>query len=89
MDLMTLENRATLSMQHYAAVTTAIYNILSSRLSATMELMFIPLHHNRDGQLDELRKPRRVRLPCPDSPSPAYGSNTCHSLTERNQHRLL
>jgi hypothetical protein len=58
-----LENRATLSMQHYAAVTTAICNILSSRLSATMELMFIPLHHNVEGQLDELRKPRRVRLP--------------------------
>lgn len=48
---MTLENRATLSMQHYAAVTTAICNILGSRSSATMALMFIPLHHNGDGQL--------------------------------------
>ena len=52
---MTLENRATLSMQHYAAVTTAICNILGSRSSATMALMFIPLHRNGDGQLDELR----------------------------------
>lgn len=66
---MSLENRATLSMQHYAAVTTAICNILDSRSRATMALMFVPLHHNGGGQLDELRKPRPVRLlrpePCP------------------------
>lgn len=43
MDLMTLGNRATLSMQHYAAVTTAICHIEGSRSRATTALMFIPL----------------------------------------------
>jgi hypothetical protein len=90
---MTLENRATLSMQHYAAVTTAICNILCSRSSATMALMFIPVHHNREGQPEELRKPHFMRLlrpePCLDSSSPTYGSNTAHCLTARNQLFLL